>query len=406
MKYLLTMICLLAALTSCHKDDDVKTPQGRTVLVYMSAENTLNDFSDVNIKQMIEGSKTLDSRNHLIVFVDKATTSEMPYIAEIANGELKKVKEYSEDFYASDPNEMREIIKWTATNYPAEDYGLVLWGHASGWIIEDSVSTSPYLAGPKKAFGVDNGKNNPGSDIGKWLNIPSMAQCIAESGIKFKYIFADVCCFQCVENVYELRNATDWLIGSPAEIPGYGAPYNAILPYLFSTSPDFYKGIIDEYEKYYNPSYSVPLAATKTSEAASLAQAANQIWGKMPMNDISADGCIYYFAKYYIAGKGNDSNKIFYDAYDIVRANTDAATAEAWSGALDRMIAYSSYDTSKEWMTASHVTFSDFTLSADRMKCLSMFVPLTIYNNGNGQYNEMIKSMAWYYASGLCNYMN
>ena len=268
------------------------------------------------------------------------------------------------------------------------------------------------MKGPQKAFGVDNGKNSPGSDMGKWLNIPSMAQCIAESGIKFKYIFADVCCFQCVENVYELRNATEWLIGSPAEIPGYGAPYNAILPYLFSTSPDFYKGIIDEYEKYYNPSYSVPLAATRTSEATSLAQAANQIWGKMPMEDISADGCIYYFGKYYIAGKGSDSNKIFYDAYDIVRANTDAATAEAWSGALDRMIAYRSYDTSKEWMTAKdwynipHVSFSDFTLSADRMKCLSMFVPLTIYNNGNGQYNEMIKSMAWYYASGLCNYMN
>lgn len=370
----------------------------------MAAENQLSGFSDVNINQMIEGSKTLDSKNHLIVFVDKATPNEMPYIAEIVNGEMNIVKAFNEDFYASDPNEMRDIIKWTVENYPAEDYGLVLWGHASGWIIEDSVAVSPTLTGPKKAFGVDNGKNNPGSDIGKWLNIPSMAQCIAETGIKFKFIFADVCCFQCVENVYELRNATDWLIGSPAEIPGDGAPYDAILPYLFSKSPDFYKGIIDEYERaYYN---SVPLAATRTSEAESLAKTARQIWGKMPMDNINTTDCIYYFGNYYIAGRGSDSNKIFYDAYDIVQSNADKITAETWGGALDRMIAYSSFDINKKWLTNGHVRFSDFTITADKMKCISMFVPLDVYYKGEAQYNKMIKNMAWYYASGLCNHTN
>lgn len=418
MKYLLTLICLLASFTSCHEDNDKQTGKSRTVLVYISAENQLSEYSDRNISQMVKGSKKLDNKNHLIVYVDKATPNEMPYIAEIANGEIKVVRTFDEDILSSDPREMRDIIKWTADNYPADDYGLVLWGHASGWIMEDSVATS-LTYGPRKAFGVDNGRNDKLSDVGKWLNISSMAQCIEETGIKFKFIFADVCCFQCVENVYELRNATEWLIGSPAEIPGYGAPYDAIMPYMFSTSPNFYKGMIDEYEKFYasisvnGTVYSVPLSAANTSEATSLVQAANQIWGKMPIKNISADGCIYYFGRYYIAGKGYDSNNIFYDAYDIVRANTDAATAEAWNNALDRMIAYSSFNTNRIWLSSyvnyfknQHVIFSDFTITHEKMKCISMFVPLRVYDNGNAQYNEMIKSTAWYYASGLCNYMN
>lgn len=45
------------------------------------------------------------------------------------------------DFYASDPERMYETLHWIMTRYPAETYGLVLWGHASGWVIEkDSIS--------------------------------------------------------------------------------------------------------------------------------------------------------------------------------------------------------------------------------------------------------------------------
>lgn len=412
MKYLLTMVCLLAMFSSCSNDNN-DTPdtqaKGCTVLVYISAENTLSDYADENIRQMVEGSMTLTPENHLIAFIDKASATEMPYIVEFSGGEQKIVKTYTEDICASDPREMRDIIKWTAENYPAKDYGLILWGHASGWLIEDSVATRSANKQPQKAFGIDNGKNTY-SDSGKWMNTPSMAKYIAESGIKFKYIFADVCCFQNVENVYELRDVTDYLIGSPAEIPADGAPYDAIMPYLFSTSNDFYKGIIDEYEAYYSTRsyggeiYSVPLSAAKTSEAVSLAQTAQQLWSQMPLGDISTKGVIYYFSKYSVAGKGYDPNKIFYDAFDIVWQNADEAVADSWHNALNDMIVYSSFNTDRHWMTAGHVSFSDFTVTPERISCISMFVPLAIYESGSAQYNEMIKQMAWYYASGLCDY--
>lgn len=39
---------------------------------------------------------------------------------------------------------------------------------------------------------------------------------------------------QAVEVAYELRDYTDYCIGSPTEIPGPGASYDAVVPAMFS----------------------------------------------------------------------------------------------------------------------------------------------------------------------------
>ena len=44
----------------------------------------------------------------------------------------------------------------------------------------------------------------------------------------------DACYMQSVEVIYQLRDRTDYFIGSPTEIPGPGAPYEAVVPALFS----------------------------------------------------------------------------------------------------------------------------------------------------------------------------
>lgn len=385
------MICLLAVFSSCHKDDDdepVIETKGRTVLVYMSAENNLSSDATDNLNLMVKGSNSISFNDHLIVFVDKKN-KEMPYIAEIAKGEITKVKVFDNDINAADPREMRDIIKWTAANYPAEDYGLILWGHASGWLIEDSVATR--FNGKKRAYGIDDG-------FGKWMNTPSMAKYISESNVKFHYIFADACCFQCVENAYELRNVTDMLIGAPSEIPGFGAPYDAIMPYLFSKTSDFYKGIIKEYENYCETQgYSIPLSAIRTDEMEGLATAARSVWAAMPQPWPSAERVIYYYTDY------KTNKKICYDALDIVAANTSETATSQWRTALNKAVIYSNYNPKHKWM-ANYVDFSDFTRDINKMACVSMFVPLETYESSrNNNYNKTISHMAWHKASGMAD---
>ena len=251
------LILLLAALLfgACDEEDTPVTPEeyaDRTVLVYIAAENNLTGYSqmrfaDDDLREMKEGSKMLDDRQNLLVYVDKAE-NDPPYIARIRNGEL--VDSFAlEECLSADPAVLEEMLLYSRMNYPARSYGLVLWGHSNGWVVlSDSVS----YAGTR-AYGGDTG-NNMSDSAGKyWMNIPSMARAIghAMGDDHLSFILADCCNFGCIESAYELRHVTDYLITSPAEIPELGAPYHLIVPLMFDTSETFYQSVVDAYFDYY-----------------------------------------------------------------------------------------------------------------------------------------------------------
>ena len=158
MKYLLSILCGLVLFTSCSKDDGEEPQQHakRTVIAYMAAENTLSGYSQLDINEMIAGVKSISKYDNMIVFVDRANTNEKPFIIRLQNNDKQPadtIKKYEQDFYSSDPEKMKEVLQWVMTNYPADDYGLILWGHGDGWVImKDSIATN-------RAFGVDNGEN-------------------------------------------------------------------------------------------------------------------------------------------------------------------------------------------------------------------------------------------------------
>ena len=193
-----------------------------TVMVYMAAENNLSSYADYNLNDMVAVSTDIPDDCHLVAFVDQAASKPMPRIEHIANGNRTIDQTFSpqHDFLTSDTEKFRETLKWMMDHYPAREYALILWGHANGWIIMDSVVNT--LNNKQMGYGIDTGDNSQATK-GTWMNIPSMASAL-EQLPRLKYIFADCCNFQCVEVAYELRNSCDYLIGSPAEIPGEGHP--------------------------------------------------------------------------------------------------------------------------------------------------------------------------------------
>ena len=71
MKKLLISISLLAALCSCHHDDDPEDNRARrTVFVYMAAENNLARFADDDLSEMQTGSLKLTDDDNLVVYVE------------------------------------------------------------------------------------------------------------------------------------------------------------------------------------------------------------------------------------------------------------------------------------------------------------------------------------------------
>ena len=259
-KILIIIGAFLLLMACCHQDDEDEQPEtfklpgepseprgyfDRTVLLYASAENKLSPFLPDELKELKKGSRGMGN-NALLVYVDDAAPECLPYIAWIKEGAVADSIVLDSDDLSSSPETMSRILNIVSTYYPANEYGLVLWGHASGWVMEDSIDNSIKTAAPRRAFGVDNGKNSPYSDEGKWLNMNTLAS-ILKQWKHLKFIFADCCQFQCIESAYELREVTDYIIGSPAEIPGEGAPYETLTSTLFSPSETFYQEITDCY---------------------------------------------------------------------------------------------------------------------------------------------------------------
>ena len=411
MKKLLILLCVLNALMACSSDNDDKVndfvpqPTERTVIVYMSGENKLSPYTDYNLKEMKEGSMKINKDDCLLVYVDKSKKGELPWMARISNGQVTDSVSLADmgisqkDEYSSDPQVIEDVLKYAVRRYPAKhDYGLVLWGHSTGWLINsDSI---PYT---RRAYGVDNGINVPTSDEGKWLNIPTLATVLKKLP-HFKYIFADCCMFMCMETLYELRDVADYIIGSPAEIPQDGAPYYTVVPAMFERD-NFATKIVDNYYAQKNgpdKNLDQPLTVVKMSEMQSLAKATRTALQAIKSQQASEypdlKDLIYYYYNDYRAFY-NPVNSIHYDAGDFIRAKASEAIYNEWKNALDKAIVKKTF--SAKWYTAFKWDVfygNNFTVTQERQSGVSMYIPQSPQTGNHATYQKDLQKMAWYYA--------
>lgn len=402
-KKILIFAWIALAIVGCHNDDNDDKHRYRTVLVYMAAENDLSSRATLDLDEMLEAS--FDSNNNsLLVYVDRARSYELPFLARIHKGKLVDSVSIADmnisthDPYTSNPDIMEKVIKYAFSKYPSEnsDYGLVLWGHASGWVIEDSI---PFTSASRlrKAYGGDTGNNSSGDTGATWINMYTLGQVLNRIP-HLKFLFADCCNFMCLESLYEFRHAVDFVIGSPAEIPGVGAPYQTVVPAMFEPQT-FYTSIVDRYYEQTITTFTVPLSVVKTSGMDDLADATRQVLSTMHEQLTEEDypdmnGII----NYYWAPK-------FHDANDFIRTYATEENYQAWKQVLDRTVIYKKMST--QWLTNRdwRYFYSNFEMTEEKYGGVSMFVPqspnYTSINQFYRAYNEDIKKMPWYYAVGL-----
>ena len=407
-KFKALSVIALCLFCSCHHDDEPSeedVPE-RTVLIYIAGENNLDKFASSDIKEMKDGSRDLQDRQKLIVYIDRAESTP-PFFARIKDGKFVDSVSVNESITA-DPAVLEHALQYMRTNYPAKSYGLVLWGHASGWL----VSNDSIVYSKSRAYGGDTGSGSSGGTGKYWMNIPSMARAIANGmgDTPLKFIFGDCCSFGCVEVAYELRKVTDYVIGSPAEIPDEGYDYANLAGY-YDTGGTFYQKIIDQYwERYFTAAvanryyindpgdltgYGVPLVAVKTSELENLAAATAALLKTIP-DKLSPTGTLdlseVIFYAYSNSAKGN------YDMYKTLKMNTAAADFNVWEAAFDKAVPY--YRSSARWKsiftTLSTAMLKQFDAISNDSHVLAMFFPLTYYNNKtNPNWNTAIQKLQW-----------
>lgn len=434
MKKLLILFSALLVLAACSKDDEedfdinkpfVPTTLKRTVLVYISGENDLSSYISDQLAAMKAGSYNLGN-NALVAYIDGTEQNpRIPYLARIVDGQMKdSVSLYKEDPLSSDPEVMKHIIDFAFSHYPAEEYGLVLWGHANGWVEGDSTYTppTPTTSKVKRAFGIDNGLDSY-SNQGRWINTPTLTK-ILESCKHLKFIFADCCQFQCIENAYELRHAVDYIIASPAEIPGEGAPYNLVVPCMFDTTATFYEKMADAYfsqvtqfkyivtdnsgwvsTNYGTFNTQVPLSVIKTAQLEPLATATRTLMELVfpdtltTYPNLEKRDLIYYYGNIL---KPNEN--MMYDMNDVLLtlSNEKGCTYEyvQWKEMFDKAVIYRLYPHNGQgWTTNKEVHPKVFNyLSDERYGGVSMYFPQTRANTWYSRYEAYIDKLAWYHA--------
>jgi hypothetical protein len=403
MKHFVYWLAAAMVITACHsKKEDEKPLDAETVLVYIAGDNNLNDFVAGDMREMIRGSKELAEGCNLLLFVDRQ--GKRPYFMKVEQGDTMTIERESEELRTSDPATLSMAMKWAMKNYAARSYGLVLWGHADGWIVKDNTANSR-----NRAYGqdTDGGENLQGT----WMNITDMARalealpCPEGSEKPLRFIFADCCCFQSVESAYELRNCTDYIIASAAEIPGDGAPYHTVIPTLFNQRDDFYQETVNAYYAQQVDGYKEPLSVVRTSYMEALAQATatalQQSLKPLEEGYPDVEGLIYYY-----------SHSLF-DMNDFLLRYASSDAYEQWKRVFDEAVVYKKM--AMVWL-ANYVSyqdiftqqiFRDFEVTEERYGGISMFVPqnpdslLYRYQENARRQNQHISDMQWYHAAAL-----
>lgn len=327
-------ILLLAsiAITTYSCDDEPKPstpPAHRTILVYIVANNSLGfvGCDSEDLTEMIEASQN-NSFNGGRLIVYHSTLGAPPTLFEISNGNTTKLKEYDSSTLSVEATRMQQVIDDTKNIAPANDYGLILWSHGNGWLQTGIPNDTLHSSTPTKtplAFGVDQGKQ---------MNITTLAQVINDEG--FNFIYFDCCYMSTVEVIYELRNATPYIVASAAEVPADGMPYDYNIPLLFEDTPNLLSTCTTTFD-YYNSKNddefrSCTMSLIDTKYISELAAATANIYRLQP--SLPADFKPQKFTL--------DTNCYYFDFGQYLEALSanNPQLFETWQQAIDKVVIY------------------------------------------------------------------
>lgn len=393
------MLYIATMLVACHDEEEgpVK-PQpreqvGRTVLVYIVGDNGNSELSSlfkINFNDMKEGMQEVDySKCNLVVYSEMV--DDVPHLISLKNRNGKVVADTLFTYAEQNPldkNVMSTIISQTINYFPADSYGLVFLSHSSSWAPATTNANS----------------RSVGYYRNTQMNIPDFRDVLMTSFPQpLKFILFDSCSMQSVEVAYELRNCAEFFVGSPTEIPGPGAPYNAVVPEMF-TETDVAKNIASAYFNYYNKLYTgdapssnenwtggVATSAISSAALDELAQVTRTILPKYIQDRKWVQNQDYI----------NVNNIMLYDFID--RANydfdnfiqyltggTDNIDYQLWRQAFDKAVVY--------WQTTS----KNFSIRARMFSMKNANGLATYIPNGtvSSNMNTFYRTLGWYSAAG------
>jgi hypothetical protein len=239
---LLLIPILTCAISGCGRGGGSSSPvppDGHrywTILVYMAADNDLEEYAIRNINDMEKIGSTAnvavvceldrtpgydssngnwtDTRRFYITKDSDQSVINSARVDSPALGELDM----------ADPVNLTSFVQWGVQNYPADHYMLVMWDHGRGW-----PSTGlRAISRPRqvRTINIDDTNNSE-------MSLSALSRGFSSSPTMDVVAF-DACLMSMLEVSYSIKDYAHYMLASEDTVPVEGLPYTKILSALTS----------------------------------------------------------------------------------------------------------------------------------------------------------------------------
>lgn len=223
------------------------------------------------------------------------------------------------------PDTLTDFITWSAREFPANRYGLILWDHGSG-----------SLGG----FGYDELFPAQGS-----MSVSEIYGALDRAGVVFDFVGFDACLMATLETAYMLNPYADYMIASEETEPAIGWYYTNWISKL-SANPSMAttslgRLIVDDYIAKCRsdvPSQTATLSVIDLVALNNTGDAAFRSFAKAADIQLDSDYRLIANAR----GDSREFGRANFDQVDLIdlAENIDSSEAQSFAGALDQCISY------------------------------------------------------------------
>lgn len=357
------LLSLLLIFASCKKDIVVPAPSShRTLLVFMGGDNNLSAETYEKVEALRQAASNTTGR--LLVFQDAADGGarllEIKYNTNSRQGEIQVLKSYG-SVKSSAAAVFKQVLNDVADAAPSSSYGLLYFSHGSGWLPQRAL-TQPFDFSPVAT-------DQPG--------FSDLAAVIPDHF--FDYIVFESCFTSGIEMLYELKDKTDFIVSSSAEIvsPGFTEIYAQLLPFLYEPEADLNSCAQIYYDHYNQQSGYYRSATVSVTDTKALPALADWV-KKYADTTLPADQLneIQHFDRYY-------GYSLFFDLEDYYQRISSVDSHSELSTLLSKAIPY------KAATPQFLKDYNGFNIS--RFSGLTSYIP----QDGFGYLNKAYKNLKW-----------
>lgn len=384
MRRMRTYLLLLATvfLAACDGlDRPFEGTYDQVLIYYGMGYNDLQGNLRQNIKDLqrdvlpaLRNDKAILAFLHTPASPGNYTTPNPPVLMRIYRGKdgnpvCDTLKTYPDITVSASAESLTRVMNEIRDEYPARRYGMIVSSHGSGWL-------PPGYNKNKQPAAIGEQRVGTGE---KWIELPDFAKAIP---YHLNFLILDTCLSGCVEVAWELRNVTDQLIVSPAEILRDGMGYSILSWDVFAYGePDFHT-YCKQYFDYYDGNGGGTISLVDCKQLDPLAEAFHSIIDAhrdaLNYNTLYKKVQRYYYSSTPLT--------FFYDLRDLA-AQLGASSDEL--ARLDSALAAA--------IPCHYETDTFFDLRLERCCGLSVYLP----DPSRPTLNAYYKTLGWNQAVGL-----